>query len=498
MASSFPSDETLDRLVRPSDWTNPTPLGRYNLVVIGGGPAGLVAAAGAAGLGAKVALIEKHRLGGDCLNTGCVPSKALLRAASAAYHASHGSEFGIIGAAPKVDFHTAMNRVHELRAQIAENDAATRFAELGVHVFFGEGKFIGSDRIAVDEDVLRFRRAVIATGARPKTPPIPGLADVPFRTHEDIFDLTELPAHLVVIGAGPIGCELAQAFRRLGSEVTVLDAAPRLLFRGDADASAVLAEQFADEGIRTHLGVEILEAESDRSGLKLRYRGGSESSVSGSCLLVAAGRAPNVESLGLADGGVITDKRGVQINDQLRTSNRRIYAAGDVCSSHPFTHSADAQARIVIQNALFFGRKKSSALTVPAATYTQPEIASVGISSEEASSRDDVLTLTVPMAEMDRGMLDSHTRGFGRLHVAKGNGKILGATLVSSHAGESISEVTLAMTHGLGAGALAATLHPYPTEAEIWKRLGDAWNKTRFTPTVANLFARFLGWFSED
>jgi pyruvate/2-oxoglutarate dehydrogenase complex dihydrolipoamide dehydrogenase (E3) component len=480
--------------VHPARWQNPAPAGKYNLVVLGAGTAGLVSAIGAAGLGAKVALVERHLMGGDCLNVGCVPSKGIIRAARAAAAVREGAAFGVRAGRVDVDFGAAMERMRSLRAGIAPNDSAQRYAGLGVDVFFGEARFLGPEAVDVDGQRLRFARAVIATGGRASSPPIPGLAEVGYLTNETVFSLTELPRRLVVIGAGPIGCELAQAFRRFGSEVTIVSLDPRVLPREDADASAVLERRFAAEGVRLRLGAKILRAERRADARAVVFeRDGKLEEALGDAILVAVGRAPNVEGLDLENAGVAYVRRGVEVDDRLRTTNRRIYAAGDVCSAYKFTHAADAMARVVIQNALFFGRKKGSALVIPWSTYTDPEIAHVGLHEREAQERGhDVATFTVPLREVDRAVLDGDAEGFARVHAERRSGRILGATLVAGHAGEMIGEMSLAITTGLTLGDVSRTIHPYPTQSEAWKRLGDAWNRTRLTPRVRRLFERFL------
>jgi pyruvate/2-oxoglutarate dehydrogenase complex dihydrolipoamide dehydrogenase (E3) component len=480
--------------VHPPAWTNPTPPSRYNLLVIGAGTAGLVSAAGAAGLGARVALVERYLMGGDCLNFGCVPSKGVLRAAHAAQALRDAPAFGASSdGAPRVDFAAAMERMRRLRAGLSAIDAAERFRGLGVDVHLGEARFTGPDTVEVDGRRLRFSRAVIATGARAAAIPVPGLAEAGFLTNETVFSLTALPPRLVVIGAGPIGCEMGQAFRRFGSEVAIVSLDPRLLPRDDPDAAAVLAARFEREGVRLALGARVRRVER-RGGAKVvvfeRDRG--EEEASGDEILLAAGRAPNVEGLDLERAGVRHDRSGVQVDERLRTTNPRIYAAGDICSPFKFTHAADAMARLVLQNALFFGRKKASALVIPWCTYTDPEVAHVGLSAEEVRARGhDGVTLTVRLDDVDRALLDGETEGFGRVHLDR-RGRILGATLVARHAGETIGEVVLAMTRGLGIGALGATIHPYPTQAEVLKRLGDAYQRTRLTPGVKRLLTRYF------
>lgn len=489
-------NQALVRNVHPAGWRNPEPAGRYNLVVIGAGTAGLVAAVGAAGLGAKVAIVERHLMGGDCLNYGCVPSKALIRAARAAAGARAAGEFGVHTGPVAVDFGEVMTRLRRLRAGISHNDSVARLTGLGIDVFLGQARFVSGDAINVDGRTLRFSRAVVATGARAAAPPIVGLADTKYLTNETVFSLTALPARVVVIGAGPIGCELSQAFRRLGSEVTVITDGPRVLPREDPDAAAVVQAALEREGIRLVLGGRVVRVEQGvGSGERhvVVERESREEVVGGDVLLVATGRAPNVEDLGLERAGIDFDRHGVTVNDQLRTTNPRVWAAGDIASRFKFTHAADAMARIVLQNALFFGRKRASALVIPWATYTDPEVAHVGLSAAEAAGRADVRTFTVPLGDVDRAVLDGEIRGFARVH-ASARGRILGATLVSSHAGEMIGEMSLAVTEGLSLGALARTIHPYPTQAEAWKKLGDAWNRTKLTPRVRSLFEGFLRW----
>jgi len=489
-----PDDEynqALLRHVRPAGWVNPRPQGRYNLVVVGGGTAGLVAAMGAAGLGAKVALVERHMLGGDCLNFGCVPSKALIRAGRAAYDAQQLGEYGGAASAVTVDFGAVMARMRRLRAGISHHDSAQRFAEAGIDVYLGHGEFVSPTELVVDGERLRFARALVATGARAVVPAIVGLAEAGFVTNETVFSLTTLPRRLAVIGAGPIGCELAQAFRRFGSEVTMIAKDTEVLPREDADARAVLQAQLVAEGITLALGADVVRVEVGSAG-KVLYLAG-DATVTVDEILVAVGRAPNVESMGLAAAGIAVDRTGVVVDDRLRTANHKIFAAGDVCSPFKFTHAADAMARIVIQNALFFGRKRTSALTIPWATYTDPEVAHVGLYQAQAQARGyQVATFTVQLSGLDRAILDGDTAGFARIVVNSKNGKLLGATAVGRHAGELIGEATLALRQGLRASALSSTIHAYPTQSEVWKRLGDAQQRTRLTPRARSIFRWLL------
>lgn len=489
-------NRTLLANAHPADWKSPRPQPRYNLVVLGGGTAGLISALGTAGLGGKVALVERHLLGGDCLNVGCVPSKGVLRAAHAFHEVQHAAALGVrLGDVPTIDFSAAMERMRRLRAQISPNDSAARLASLGVDVFLGEARFVGRDTVEVGGERLRFTRAVIATGGRAATLPVPGLVEAGFLTNETIFSLTELPRRLAVIGAGPIGCELAQAFRRFGAEVTLLAKDPQLLPREDPDAARVIAAQFSSEKIALELGSELLRVERRGADKVIVFRReGQEREVAVDEILVAAGRTPNVEGLGLESAGVHATAAGIAVDDHLRTANPKIFAAGDVCSKLQFTHAADALSRIVIQNALFWGRKRASALTIPWATYTDPEVAHVGLTAEQATARGlAVNSHTVKLEEMDRAILDGETEGFARIHVGA-KGQLLGATLVARHAGEMIGPPTLVMTQKLTVFALASTVAPYPTQAEVWKRLGDAHARTGLTPGVKSLFERLLRW----
>jgi len=493
-----PENRELADNVHPADWINPRPDGRYNLVVIGAGTAGLICAAGAAGLGARVALVERHLLGGDCLNYGCVPSKGIIRAARAAYDARHAGSFGVVGGEGlEFDFPTAMERMRRLRADISRHDSAARFRdELGVDVYIGEGRFVSRDSIEVAGETLHFTKAAVCSGARAAAPPIPGLEECGYLTNETVFSLTGLPRRLVVIGGGPIGCELAQAFARFGSRVTVVEAAPQVLVREDRDAAGILQGALLREGIDLQTGVTILDVRRQGDARIIRLeRDGRQVEVTADAILVAVGRAPNLEGLGLEAAGIAHDRSGVLVSETLQTSNPAVYAAGDICSPYKFTHTADALARILIANALFKGRQSTAALTIPWCTYTDPEIAHVGMYEQDALAKGiAVTTLTVPLADVDRAVLDGETEGFARVHLKQGTDRILGATIVARHAGEMINEFSLAITGGLGLGAIARTIHPYPTQAEVVKKLADMYNRTRLTPFVKRLLAGWLKW----
>jgi pyruvate/2-oxoglutarate dehydrogenase complex dihydrolipoamide dehydrogenase (E3) component len=480
----------------PEGWVNPEPAARYNLVVIGGGTAGLVCAAGAAGLGAKVALIERSLMGGDCLNYGCVPSKTLIRSARSAAAVRDAGRMGVEAPPAQVDFARVMERMRRVRADLSRADSVARFAGLGVDVFIGEARFAGPDRIEVDGRALRFRRAAIATGARATALPIPGLIESGYLTNETIFSLSAMPARLAIIGGGPVGCELAQAFRRFGAEVTILEVMEQILIREDRDAALRIEGVLRREGINIVTGCKISAVERRNADKVIHYeRENAASELAVDEILLGAGRSPNVEGLNLEAAGVEYDRQGVRVDDHLRTSNRRVYAAGDVCTAYRFTHVADAMARIVIRNALFGGWARADKLTIPWCTYTDPEIAQVGLSEAEALRRGlRIRTLLQELTDVDRAVIDEETDGFVKVHVAEGTDRIVGATIVATHASELISEITVAMAGRLGLAALANVIHPYPTQAEAIRKLGDAYNRTRLTPRVKFMFERWLAW----
>jgi len=499
LPQTSPADEFNRKLVHnvhPLDWVNPKPAGRYNLVVIGAGTAGLVTAAGAAGLGARVALIERNLMGGDCLNVGCVPSKSVIRAGRAAAAVRSAGDFGIeVPDGVNVNFAAAMQRMRRLRARISPNDSASRFRDLGVDVYFGQARFLDSTTVDVDGIRLDFKRAVIATGARAMAPPIPGLDTVEYLTNETLFSLTELPSRLGVIGAGPIGCEMAQAFARLGSEVFLVEAEHGVLPREDRDAAEIVQKTIEADGVKLLCCGKKLEIRQDGEIRMAVESHGTVYDEPLDRLLVAVGRAPNVEHLNLEAVGVTFDKKGVQVNERMQTTNPRIYAAGDICSAYQFTHAADFMARIVIQNALFKGRKKSTSLVMPWCTYTTPEVAHVGLYEQQAKEKGiEVETFIQDFHDVDRAILDGEDNGFVKVHVKKGGDTIVGATIVAHHAGDMISEITLAMTHGLGLTKIGSTIHPYPTQAEAIRKLGDQYNRTRLTPFVKRLFNLWLAW----
>lgn len=491
-------DRELLANVRPPTWQNPQATGRYHLLIVGAGPAGLVAAEAAAALGAKVALVERNRLGGDCLNVGCVPSKTIIRTSRLYAEMLDAENYGAqVPTAIGIEFSAVMERMRRVRARISRVDSAERLRTAGVDVFFGEARFSSRDTVEVDGAPLRFKKALVATGARPETPSIPGLNDAGFLTNETVFDLTALPRRLLIVGGGPLGCELAQAFCRLGSQVSIAQGAPLFLPKEERDAVQLLSDAFARDGIEIHLNTNVtgVRMEGKQKVVDLvsdDYR----STLAVDEILTGIGRVPNVEGLGLDLAGVEYDVvSGIHVNDFLQTTNSRIYAAGDVCLDCRFTHTADASARIVVQNALFLGRKRWSALTIPWCTYTDPEVAHVGMYVREAREKDiPIKTFTVPMHDVDRAIADGEEHGFVKIHVKEGTDTILGATVVARHAGEMINGISLAIVAGIGLAGIARVIHTYPTQAEAIKMAADAYNRTRLTPAIKWLSKRWLAW----
>lgn len=490
-------NQSLMSHVHPPDWVNPQPATCYDLVVIGAGTAGLVVAAGAAGLGLglKVALIEKSLMGGDCLNVGCVPSKCVIRSSRVVADMRDAAPFGIQPPDDiQINFASVMERMRQIRAGISHHDSADRFRKLGIDVFLGNAQFVSRDAIAVADSQLRFKKAVIATGARATRPKVSGLAEAGYLTNETVFSLTEQPERLAVIGGGPIGCELAQAFHRLGSQVTLLHKHEHLLDREDADAAEIVQQQFLQENLHLILDCTLEKVEKTATGKVIYYhQNGTVKTVTVDEILVGAGRTPNVDGLNLEAVGVEYDaRRGVRVNDHLQTTNPRIYAAGDICMNWKFTHAADAAARIVIKNALFapfgLGQSKLSNLVMPWVTYTDPEIAHVGLYEQEAQAKGiDTNTIKIPFSSVDRALADGEPEGFVKILHKRGSDEILGATIVARHAGEMISEVTLAIVTKQGLSALSGVIHPYPTQAEAIKKAADAYRRTLLTPRTQSL-----------
>ena len=495
-------DEERLALTHPADYRNPTPRPRYNLVVVGAGTGGLLSELVASSLGAKVALVERELMGGDCLNVGCVPSKGLIRASRRAAEVREAQKLGLeLPDGARIDFAQAMDRMRSVRTQISREDSVERYSEeFGIDIFLGQAEFRARDTVRVERRgevaELKFKKAVIATGARATHPEVQGLAEAGYRTNETIFNLTVLPRRLAVIGAGPIGSEMAQTFRRLGSQVTIFEKAPHFLMREDEDAALLLRDVFRGEGIQIELSSTLrkVERKGDEKMIHFEREDGSAAELMADEILVGAGRAPNVDGLGLESAGVEYDpRRGVHTNDRLQTSNPRIYAVGDVCMVWKFTHAADAAAKLVVQNALFLGRKKLSDLVMPWCTYTSPEIAHVGLYPREARERNlEIDTYKVPLEENNRALADGEENGFVKIHVRKGTDRIVGATIVSAHAGDLISQVTQAIVGKVGLGTLTSVIFPYPTQAEAIKRAAGLYTRTRLTPRVKRLFEGWL------
>jgi pyruvate/2-oxoglutarate dehydrogenase complex dihydrolipoamide dehydrogenase (E3) component len=488
-------DRQLMDYVHPPDWINPEPADIYDLVVIGAGTAGLVVAAGAAGLGLglKVALIERNLMGGDCLNFGCVPSKTIIRSSRVIGEIWRGQELGIRAEAVEIDFGAVMERMRRIRAEISHNDSAARFQKLGVDVFLGDGKFASQDTISVADRILRFKKAVIATGARAATPQIPGLAEAGYLTNETVFSLVERPQRLAIIGGGPIGCELAQTFQRLGCEVVLLHNHRQILNKEDPEAAEILQQILIKEGVNLILDCQLQQVMTTPQGKTITYSTNDRTdTITVDQILLGAGRTPNIESLNLGEVGVDFDPTGVKVNDYLQTTNPKIYAAGDVCMKWQFTHAADAAARIVIKNTLFspfgLGKSKLSSLVMPWVTYTDPEIAHVGLSEHDAQQQGlQFATIKVEMSSVDRAITDGETAGFLKVIHRQGSDEILGATIVASHAGEMISEITTAMGNKIGLSKLSSVIHPYPTQADCIKKAADAYRRTLLTPHTKKL-----------
>jgi pyruvate/2-oxoglutarate dehydrogenase complex dihydrolipoamide dehydrogenase (E3) component len=463
----------------------------FDIVVIGGGVGGLVVAAGGATLGAKVALVEKHRMGGDCLWYGCVPSKTLLASARVAHAMRHADRWALRPADPAPNLAEVMQRVQGIIAGIEPNDSPERFRAMGVDVTFGDGHFTAPDVFEVGGRRLTGRTFVLATGSRPAVPDVPGLGETPCLTNETLFDLREPVPSLLVVGGGPVGCELAQAMRRLGSEVTVVDIAPRLLMREDEDMAQVVHQQLRAEGIRYFLDTRIKGASSSAGAIVLTVAGsdGRESTLHGTHLLLAAGRRPNVEGLGLDAAGVIVANGRIVVDGRLRTTNPRICVAGDVAGGHQFTHLAEHHAGIILRQAIFRWRWTKPSPVVPWCTYTDPELARVGLSEEEARQKGLAHRIyRFPFADIDRARTDGETEGFAKL-VADPRGKLLGAAIVGPQAGELIAECVLALGKGMRVKDLSGAIHAYPTLTQVNRRAADQRMKDALTP-AARLWIR--------
>ncbi|MGI8890171.1 MAG: mercuric reductase [Chthoniobacterales bacterium] len=466
--------------------------GIYNLVVIGAGTAGLVTAAGSVGLGARVALVERRKMGGDCLNFGCVPSKALISSARLLQRMRHADAWGIKKVEPEFDFNAVFAKMRKARAELAPLDSQERFESLGVDVFLGEASFLSPRELMVGDQKLQAPSFIIATGSRAAIPPLVGSSQVSYFTNETIFDeLKEKPESLIVLGGGPIGCELGQMFNRLGVTVTIVQRGARLLAKEDPAVSKFIQARLEAEGVRVVTGFELKEVKETARGVILR---GDDQTISASTLLIAAGRQPNVENLNLSKANVAFTPGGVQVDDHLETSQAGIYAIGDVIGQLQFTHVADYHARIAIRNTLVpfsFLRQKVDHSIVPWCTYLDPEVATVGLTETQAKKDGiDYELIEQEMKEVDRAVLERAEEGFARLLVKPGRDKILGATIVGKHAGELIQEIVLAMKNGVGLKQIASTIYAYPTFASLILKSAEKFNKKRLTPRARSI----TGW----
>jgi pyruvate/2-oxoglutarate dehydrogenase complex dihydrolipoamide dehydrogenase (E3) component len=500
-STPFPIEDAYDRElianVRPPDWRNPLPRNPYQLLVIGAGPAGLMAARTAAMLGARVALIERERLGGDSLNHASVPTKTIIRTSRTYADMTGAAQFGAEAPANiQVNFAMAMDRIRRIRALISRRHSAARLTKMGIDLFFGSARFTAPDTIEVDNVCLRFKKAMIATGSRPKPVDIPGLPECGYMHAADAFKLTALPHSILVIGGGPGGCEGAQMFARLGARTIIVMTEPLFLPKEERDAAHMVSDALARDGVEIHLNTRAaaVRVEGGRKVVDL-VNDGDVSTITVDSVFVGTGRDPVLDGLDLEKAGVISSpETGIQVDDFLQTTNPKVYAAGDVCLEHKFTTAAHASGRLVVRNALFPVRRRMSALTIPWCTYTDPEIAHVGLYVKQARERDiPVKTFTVPMHDVDRAVIDSEDGGFVKLHIRDGSDRILGATIVARHAGEMINEMSLAMVAGIGLKKLARVVRAYPTQAEAVSMAADNYNETRLTAWHRRLLRMWWG-----
>lgn len=471
----------------------------FNLIVIGAGSAGLVSAYIAAAVKAKVALIERHKMGGDCLNTGCVPSKALLRSARLMADARDSERYGIAKVNAEVDFAKVMQRVHEVIAKVEPHDSIERYTQLGVEVIKGNARIVSPWEVEVDGQRHTARSLIVATGAQARVPVIEGLDSVDFRTSDNLWEIRELPKKLVIIGGGPIGCELAQAFARLGSKVTIIQKDSRLLPREDTDASRLVQARFDAEGIEVIADCEAIRVEGDKTrGTLIGNRDGTEIRFGFDRLLLALGRKPNVDGFGLQELGVEIDKRGTVHTDALlRTNFPNILVAGDVAGPYQFTHVASHQAWYAAVNALLapFWSFKVDYRVIPWATFTDPEVARVGLSEAEAKAQGIEVEVTrYGLDDLDRAIADSADHGYVKILTAPGKDRILGATIVGEHAGDLLAEFVLAMKHGIGLNKLLGTIHIYPTLSEASKMAAGVWKRAHAPQGILRIAERFFAW----
>ncbi len=465
-----------------------------DIAIIGAGSGGLSVAAGAAQMGARVVLVEKDKMGGDCLNTGCVPSKALIAAGEAAQTVRSSGKYGVNGHEPDVDFLNVHDHVHDVIAGIAPHDSVERFTELGVQVIQASARFINGREIEAGDYRIKARRFVVATGSSALVPPIPGADTVPYLTNETIFDLTEQPEHLIVVGGGPIGLEMAQAHRRLGAQVTVVEGFA-VMGKDDPDAVDVVRQRLLAEGIALHEGTKVESVARDGNRISvLAAKDGKMERIEGTHLLLAVGRKPNVDGLGLEDAGIEYSPQGIEVDARLRTSNKRVFAIGDVAGSYQFTHIAGYHAGIVIRNAMFNLPAKVDYKAVPWVTYTDPELAHVGLTEAQAKEQGkDATAVVFKFDENDRARAERATEGFIKAVIGK-KGRILGATIVGLHAGELILPWVLAVQKGLKASDMAGIIAPYPTLGEVSKRVAGAY----YTPTLfSDRTRKVVGWMQK-
>jgi pyruvate/2-oxoglutarate dehydrogenase complex dihydrolipoamide dehydrogenase (E3) component len=465
----------------------------YDLVAVGGGTAGLVSAAGASYLGIRAGLIEKEALGGDCLWTGCVPSKALIASARMAHAMRNADRLGLRGTAPVVAFREVMERMRAARADVAHHDDPQRFREMGIGVHFGAAHFRDSRTLEVEGvGLIRSKRMVIATGAVAAVPPIPGLSAAGFLTHATAFDQDELPSSMVILGGGPIGLEFAQTYARLGARVTVVEMLPQILPREDPDVAAALRGILEGEGVQIRTGAKATQVQVEGGAKRITLSSGQW--VEGEEILVATGRAPMTQGLELDRAGVELSGAAVLVDNHLRTSTRGIWAAGDVTGGLQFTHVADYMANAALQTAIFPLKKTVNYSTVPWVTYTDPEVAHVGLSQNDAEERGGN-TFTYPFADLDRAIVDGETKGFVKIS-ADGKGRILGATILGHGAGELLMPLVLAMQNGIPLSKISGTIFPYPTRVEGVKRASDAFQRARLDGTGGRILRKVVSWLT--
>ena len=468
----------------------------YDLVVIGGGTAGLVSAAGAASLGARVALVERDRLGGDCLYNGCVPTKALVKSARVAHLVRHSEEYGVVSGGAEVDFPAVMDRVRRVIERAGEHDSPERFRKIGVDVFLDEARFESPDRISVDGHRLQARSVIVATGSHSTTPPIDGIAEAGYVDHVGALALRRLPRSVIVVGSGPIGSEFAQIFARFGSDVTLVSTSPLPLPKEDPEIGEVLRQVLLADGVTFHGGyrAEKVRVEGAEKVMTVRNEAGHEVEVRGEEILVAAGRAPTAGSLALENAGIELEEKGLKVDEHLRTTAPNVYAAGDITGKYLFTHVAEYQGRNALRNALFPVKAKADHRVVPWTTFTDPEVARVGLTEEQARrEHDDVKVFRQPFSGVDRAMADGETTGLVKIVTGR-RGKILGGHIIGPDAGNLIHEIVLAMQKNIPIGTLSTTIHVYPTLAQANQRAADNYYREKlFDDRNQRLFSVYFG-----